>query len=536
MGPEWGEHMGMVNERCRRRLLALVVVVAVGAAGCSSDSDADSTSPTDRPVDAGVVNRDGRVSIGFDLTANGTFGWEPGTNPSATSLDPLYYLVYGRLMRQGSDGSVIPDQAQSVTVVDSNTIDIVLRPGQTWQDGAPFDAASVKAGLDHNLATDPNVSGFSQPFYAPMGGVEVVDATTVRVKFTTGTAASWYDSFMTTPAVTITRPGDYRGTPIGAGPMRITEYRPDTKLTMDRYEGFWNVDEVGFAGIDFVQISIGSPQSSTAALQSDQADIVTFDTSQIAALSGSLEPAIVKDPTRLMRFGMCKRDAPFDNVDIRRAISKAIDREALNEVVFAGTGEPAVQLWPEGNRFFNPEVGDELDYDPEGAKQLVADSGISDPTFDLYIIDFLGISDAAEVIAAQLADVGITARINPVLDLPAEFLAPQTAGATIFPATQNVGLLKFRDINGTSMSNLCSFRNAEFDALYATLSTVASDSEDAEEAWWDLAEVYADVVPSVPLVFGSIVGGYNSDSLFLGDTYVGGLYVFPDVYSSHMID
>ncbi|HEY6533707.1 MAG TPA: ABC transporter substrate-binding protein [Acidimicrobiales bacterium] len=529
-----GEQMGKVNRRAASGVLALVLAIVVLAGACSSSGDSSATSETDAPSESSAVNRDGTLKLGFDMTGNGTFTWEPGFNTSHSSMDPLWYFVYGRLMRATEDGSFVPDLAESVTVVDANTIEIKVRPGQTWHDGAPFDAASVKAGLDHNLATEPASSGFTEPFYAPEGGVSVVDDTTVQIKFPGGTAASWYDSFIAAPPTTITRPGTYSGTPIGAGPMKATQYSPDTSLSMERFDDYWNADQVGFAGIDIVHIDNGSPQSSTAALQSDQADVVTFDTTQLAALSGALKPATVSDPTRLMRMGLCKRDAPLDNENIRKAISKAIDRDALNEVVFAGTAEKAVQLWPEDNRFFNPELGDELDYDPEAAKQLVADSGVANPKFDLYILDNLGLPDTATIVEAQLAEVGIEANLIITPDLPGQFLVPQAPGATIFPATQNAGLLKLKDFNGIGASNLCSWADPAIQALFDQISQVSSDTDEAQQAWWDVQQIYADETLGVPLLFGSVVGGYNSDRLVMGGVYPGGLYVVPDIYNSSM--
>jgi peptide/nickel transport system substrate-binding protein len=507
-----------------------VVVLLAGA--CSSTSS-ESTDTTAGPGAQESVDRDGTLKLGFDLTQNGQFSWEPGANTAYGSLDPLWYLVYGRLMRATADGTFVPDLAESVTVVDPNTIDIVVRPDQTWQDGAPFDAASVKAGLDHNLQSDPARSAFPEAFYK-VTSVDVVDPVTVRLKFDNGSAASWYDTFITAAQTTITRPGTYEGAPIGAGPMKVTAYTPDSVLTMERYDGFWNAEEVGFAGIDIVQVANGQAQAATAALQAGQANIVTFDTTQLSALSGALEPAILSDPSRLMRVGMCRRDTPLDNADVRRAISNAIDREALNDAVFEGTAEPAVQLWPEGNRFFNPEVGDELDYDPETAKQLIADSGLTDPTFDLYVLDNLGLPDTAVVLEQQLAAVGITANITVTPDLVGQFLTPQTPGATVFPATSNPGLLKLKDFNGTATSNLCGWHDQRIQDLFDQISKVSTDTEEAQQAWWELEEIYADQTLGVPLLFASVVGGYDSDRLVLGELYPGGLAVVPDIYTSRI--
>ena len=355
------------HRKSRRVLVASLLVAGLLLAGCSSGSDtsesSSSTAASGQPAD---VNRDGTLKLGYDLVQNGQFSWEPGATPAYNSLEPIYYLVYGRLMRKTSDGTFVPDLAESVTVVDANTIEIKVRPDQTWHDGAPFDAASVKAGLDHNLHdVDQTVSGFGSTFFA-VTSVDVVDPLTVKLTFDDGSAASWYGSSITNAATTITRPGTYSGTPIGAGPMKVTDYTPGQTMKMERFEDFWNASEVGFGGIDTVPTPASSPQSSMAALQAGQADIVTVDTTQLASMTGSLKAVTVSDPSRLMRMAFCRRDQPLADPVLRKAINKAIDRQAINEAVFEGTAEPAIQMWPEGNRFFNTDVGDELAYDPEG--------------------------------------------------------------------------------------------------------------------------------------------------------------------------
>ena len=116
------------------------------------------------------------------------------------------------------------------------------------------------------------------------------------------------------------------------------------------------------------------------------------------------------DPNRQVQIGFCKRDEPLSDPDIRRAISQAIDRDAINDAVFAGTTEPATQLWPEGDRFYNPEIGDVLGYDPESARQILADAGQPNPEFDIYLLNALSVPEVGQVVQAQLKEVGITAQ------------------------------------------------------------------------------------------------------------------------------
>ncbi|HEY6533737.1 MAG TPA: ABC transporter substrate-binding protein [Acidimicrobiales bacterium] len=524
----------MVDRKIGRALIALVAMIGLLATACSSDDEpAESTSSTSGSEASAEVNRDGTLKWGYDLVQNGQFSWEPGATPAINSLESAYYLVYGRLMRKTADGTIVPDLAEAVTVVDANTIEIKVRPDQTWHDGAPFDAQSVKAGLDHNLAKEESSSGFGAPFFA-VNSVDVVDALTVRLGFDDGTAPGWYGSYAAGAQTTITRPGTYGGNPIGAGPMKVTAYTPEQTMVMERFDDFWNAEEVGFAGIETVPANAASPQSAMAALQSGQADVVTVDTTQLSSMTGPLEAITVSDPSRLMRLSFCRRDEPLSDPRVRLAINKAIDRDAINDAVFEGTAEPAVQMWPEGHQFFNTDVADVLAYDPEGARQVLADAGLSNVTFDLILLNSLSIPEVATVIEQQLADVGITANLTITPDLVGQFLVPQAPGATIFPSTPNPGLAKLRTFSGTAQSNLCSYENEEVNALAAQLGTLSPDSAEAKDLWWQLADIYTEEALDAPLVFASIVGGYDTDRLVLGETYPDGLWVLPDIYTSHM--
>jgi len=319
-----------------------------------------------------------------------------------------------------------------------------------------------------------------------------------------------------------------------AGPFKVTEYNAGSLLTLERNESFWNADEVNFAKIGTVSTNQSQPQVATAALQAGQADIVTFDTTQLSTLSGDLKEVVVSDPNRLVRMAFCKRDAPLSNVDVRKAISLAIDREAINEAVYAGTATPATQFWPEGDRFYNPEVGDSMGYDLEGAKQALADSGIANPSFDLYLLGSFNMPDVGTVVQEQLRQIGIETNLIITRDFVGEFLQPQKPGATFFPPTPTPGSRRLQTVTGNNLGNLCSYQNAELEKLAADLTKVSSQSQEAQDIWWQIDQIVADEALAAPIVFGAVIGGYDESTLVLDGTYNGGTWVIPDIYNSYM--
>lgn len=521
-----------ISRRASVRVVALLAVVALMGTACSSDDDSGqpSTSSTEA---GGSVNRDGTLHLGYGLNQQGNFTLDPTLLSSGTSMDPLWYLLYARLMRKLPDGSVTPDLAESAEVVDANTIEVKVRPNQTWQDGSVFDADSVKAGLDRNLASN-NVANLNAGFFAGGPTVTVVDPLTVKINLPNGNAASWYDQYIAGIQTTILKPNPSMTQPIGAGPMKIAQYTPGSSMTLERFEDYWNADEVKFKNIEMVSVEQQEPASALAALQSGQADVVTLTTDQLSALSGDLEELAVSDANRLMRFVTCKRDAPLDNVDIRKAISLALDRQAISDAVYAGTAEPATQLWPEGNRFYNTDIGDEMGYDPEAAKQLVQESGVANPEFDIYLLGSFSIPDVAAIAQQQLAEVGITTNLKLTGNFVAEFLEPKLPGATFIPQTPAPGALRLQTATGTGLGNLCGYQNPELESLLTQLSKVSQESEEAKDIWWQIEEVYARDVPTSPVLFISLTGGYNTSKLVFEDAYADGAWMVPDIYTSYM--
>jgi peptide/nickel transport system substrate-binding protein len=524
--------MSNVGRRTSLRVVALVAVFALFASACSDDDTTQPTTSTQEGASA-TVNRDGTLRWGYGLTQQGNFSLDPTIGSSGGSMDPLLYLIYGRLMRKMPDGTLTPDLAESAEVVDDNTTTVKIRPDLTWTDGTGFDANSVKTGLERNLNSN-NTSNFNAGFFAGTPTLTVVDPLSLRIAFTGGNAASWYDSFIAGIQTTIVKPDLDVTRPIGAGPMKIASYSPGQSMVLERNEDFWNADAVNFARIEIVSVEQQESSSALNALQAGQADVATLQVDQLPALSGDLEEIAVSDPNRMLRFVTCKRDAPLDNVDLRKAISQGMDRQAISDALFGGTAEVATQFWPEGNRFYNTDVGDELGYDPESARQLVQQSGVANPEFDVYLIGSFGIPAVAEVVKEQLAAVGITINLKLTNNFVTEFLEPKLPGATFIPQTPGPGALRLQTVVGTGLGNLCGYRNPELEQLATDLSKVSQDSDEAKDIWWSIEEILAEEVPMNPVLFVSLTGGYDSSKLVFEDAYPDGPWILPDIYTSYM--
>jgi peptide/nickel transport system substrate-binding protein len=480
------------------------------------------------------VDPNGIIKVGYSLVQQGgtqVFGDPAKAENNATAQDALYYLVYGRFMKQKEDGSFEPDLAKSGTIVDKNTIELVLRDGLKFSDGTPFDAAAVKAGLERSLAAN-RTAGFLQPFFS-LKSVTVVNPTTVRLSVPDGTAAGWYDTYIAQWQVSITKPGDNSEIPLGAGPMMVASYERGAKLVMKKNPNYWNAKNVKAAGYDFVHIAEGSIEAGTNALKTGQIDVTRSDPSQLPALTGkfAVDKRISNQTISLM---ICKREGPMANAKARVALNKAIDRQAINDVVFKGTAAPATQMWPKGHRFNDPTLEKELAYDPAGAKKLLQEAGYPNGfSLDLYPVEFSGLPETAEVIKQQAAAVGITINIKNGTNYVNDYLLPKKLGLGLIPGG-SVGLQKLNFWVGTTLGNPCNYDDPALTAIYNQIAQVSQTDPKAVELWHQAAGIVVKQGLGGFVLFRALLGAYNSERLGNLTPLVNGQFVVPDPVATYV--
>jgi peptide/nickel transport system substrate-binding protein len=519
------------------RLVALLVAGCLVLAACSSDGgDTQSQGSSTSADGSGGIDRSGTLRVGQDIQQIGgsvPFSLDPSLGISPN--DPIYYLIYGRLMRPLSDGSFEPDLAETATITSPSTIEVVLRDGLTWQDGKPFDATSVKEGLEYT-ALKPQRNNSVAADYFNLTSVDVVNPTTVRLNIDKQSAAGWYDKFIASWETTVVRPGEDFDAPVGAGPFQLTSYEPGSKIDLERWDGYWNADAVNFAAVEFLQVSVTSPESGINALKAGQLDVTSTVVAQLPAVTGQYEVSTLQTGGQMNYAMVCKNKAPLDDARLRKAINKAIDREAVNEAVYAGTGTPATLIFPEGHRFYSEDVADELAFDPDEAKSLLAEAGVPNGfEFDMYVNNILGIPELAEVVQQQLAAVGIKANLISAPDFVGQFLGPQPSGAGMVPGFG--GEQAVNNFSGQSLANACFYEDPEIDAAVAKISGVSASSPEAAQLWDQINTIYARDALNIPVIFPASLGAYNTKTLVIGDvwrTSAPGVFV-PDIYTSHAL-
>lgn len=200
--------------------------------------------------------------------------------------------------------------------------------------------------------------------------------------------------------------------PVGPGPYKFVEWIPGQRLVMEAFDDYW----AGKPEIGTIEYRVILDEASRiAALEAGEIDVI-HAFSPIEADRMAADPNIkVINPRSagFIRLNMNTQRPPFDDVRVRQAIGYAIDREEISQGVFLGTAPIARSLVPSEALGYTEEF-DVYDYDPERARELLAEAGVPDLTFTLsygagrYLLD----NEVVAVVQAQLARIGVTVNIQ----------------------------------------------------------------------------------------------------------------------------
>ena len=203
--------------------------------------------------------------------------------------------------------------------------------------------------------------------------------------------------------------------PIGTGPFELKQYQKDSRILFSAFPDYWQ----GKAKIDRLVFSI-TPDASIryAKLEKNECQVMPFpNPADLPRMKENKDINLMQKAglnTGFLAFNTQK--APLDNVKVRQALALAINKPAIIEAVFHGTGIAAKNLLPPGVWSADADLKD-YDYDPEQAKALLKEAGFANGmTIDLWAMPVQrpynpNAKRMAEMIQADWAKVGITAKI-----------------------------------------------------------------------------------------------------------------------------
>jgi len=351
------------------------------------------------------------------------------TTADPESLDPALVAqpsgfsvinsIFDNLVERDYSGALVPMLAESWSYPDPTTIEFKLRQGVTFQNGEPFNAASVKFSIDRLL--DPGLNsplrgGWPQTFQ----GVEIVDDSTVRFHFS-APEATIFDTLaqsaaMVPPAYYSSNSEDFLAShPVGTGPYKFVESVRDDHTTLAANPNYWGT--ATYKGTPQVQTVVFRtvPDASTRVsdLLNGTADMIfdvapdDIDTVRGRAGDGFQIVTGNADKLQFVQFMPKQATDPLADRRVRQALNMAVDVNAIVANLFKGLGQRQSSPIMQGALGYDPNVAP-YDYNPTYAKQLLAAAGYPNgfsATMDLANSDS---PDEALAVIGQLQQIGVT--------------------------------------------------------------------------------------------------------------------------------
>ncbi|MET0727271.1 MAG: ABC transporter substrate-binding protein [Acidimicrobiales bacterium] len=524
----------------RKRFVLVLVVLSLLAAACGDDDDDEgggegdgttTTAPSEDPD--GDVDPDGVARLAYDLASvsQGGFTWDPAAGPSTGSsqLGP-HHWVYGGLMRKTADGELVPDLAESATLVDANTITIVMREDLTLSDGStPLDAETMKAILDANIARGVGWPGY-RPGFFDLKTVDLTDDTTLTLNIA-GTAASWYDLYLYGQETVPAPPDTDFSDPIGAGPFMIEDYSEAQSLTLVKNPEYWDAESIDLAGIELTNVG-ADVQAGVSALNAGQVDWTRLDPATIPAVADPERVVRSDDPQYLTQMIFCKSEAPLDDVLVRQAFNHAVDRDAINDALYGGGGAPAWDLWPDGHRLHNEDTEDAYPYDPEEAIALLEEAGVEDLTLDF--IPHSSVLSLGEIIKQQFEEIGVTLNIIQSTAFADDLLGPAAKAPMGIVPRGGADRGKLDNLSGSTLGNICQYSDPEIDELVAELKLVSDSSDEGAEIWKEIDAIYSEDALALPIIFQPVVYGLDTERIGGYSLMVESTVAVPDMWELYV--
>ncbi|MFQ6163677.1 ABC transporter substrate-binding protein [Sinorhizobium meliloti] len=439
-------------------------------------------------------------------------GFDPGLYTAGTTFDAAAHTVYSRLLefKKGTTETE-PGLAESWTISDDGLeYTFKLRPGVKFQTTEFFtptrelNADDVIFSIERQWKSDHPwhgyVTGGSWEYFAGMGlpelleSVEKVDDITVKIKLKRKEAPFLANLAMPFASIMSKEYADklqaegkmnqLNQMPLGTGPFAFVGYQQDAVIRYKAHPDFWGgkqkIDDLVFAittdaAVRFQKLQAGEchlmPYPNAADVEAMKAD----PNLKVMEQAGLNVAYLAYNTTQ----------APFDKVEVRKALNKAINKQAIVDAVFQGQAQPAVNPIPPTMWSYNEQIEDDT-YDPEAAKKMLEDAGVKDLSMKVWAMPvarpyMLNARRAAELMQADFAKVGV--KVEIVSYEWAEYLEKSKAkdrdGAVILGWTGDNGdpdnfldtLLGCDAVGGNNRAQWC---NKEFDDL-VTKAKEASD-------------------------------------------------------------
>lgn len=333
-------------------------------------------------------------------------------------------LLYSSLMKIDSSGELYGDLAEEWAFPDPTTLTFKIREGVQFHDGQPLTAEDVKYTLD--TVRDPEFASPLRDQFAVITEVEVVGDHELTLHLANPTGALL--NSLTLGIVPMHVDGQQlNSNPVGSGPFAFKLWRAQQFIELEAFEGYYG-GELGIKRLTIIPVRENTTK--VQMLETGEADVVwTGVSAQAARLAAGGVYGVQELPGSIEYIHLnLREDYPWNDVRVRQALLHALDQDAMHHVLYSGFAQkgnnPLIAAMP----MFETDTPF-YDYDPERAKQLLAEAGYADGfTVDMIVVE----TAIYELVQHYWKEIGVTLNI-----LQRE--VPERSGATFTGEYQMVG-------------------------------------------------------------------------------------------------
>ena len=408
------------------RFLGIVAVLGLVLAACGGDDATTTTqappattqappatteappateAPTTTAAEAAPEPSGAGIVIGL--------GTEPGSlDPQAVDQFAMFTIndnVFDKLVTRNAAGDLVPGVATDLgTPVDATTWQYTVQEGVSFHNGEPLNADAVVHSVLRII--DPDYATPLKDNLGTVVGAEKVDEYTVNI------LTSGPDPLIPTRMTLLylvppqaSQSADFGENPVGSGAYRFVSWERGIAVELEAnpdYRG--GASSVSTARFTFIE----EYGTRLAGVLNDEIDLMT----DLLPEDNARVDQSWTTPTGLKQFIVslnARAGSPVEDVRIRQALNHAVDKEAIAEGLFSGIGEILQGQMLNPNWFgFNPDL-DPYPYDPDRARELLAEAGATG--LEIQLVSLVGNSlldrETTEAVAAYWGEVGVNAEI-----------------------------------------------------------------------------------------------------------------------------
>lgn len=475
-----------------------------------------------------------------------TFHPEPtAISTIATTAVPVALIatkIYESLLEyEGPGMKPLPGLAESWTVSpDRLTYTFKLRSGVTWHDGKPFTSEDVKFSIEKVVMP---FHSRGKTYFGNVTAIETPNPLTVVFKlkapvpYFLGAFQPGESPIMPKHGFSAEEIADGKlrqakimQAPIGTGPFKLKEWNKGSYIILERNPSYW---KPGKPYLDQLVLRV-LPDGSARAIAVEKGEV---DVAPMSALPPSEILRLAKLPTivtshegneglgPLMWLEVNLREKPLSDVRVRQAMSLAIDRRKLVDVIWYGQGKPASGPIVSGNPNHFDASLKPLEYNPSKANALLDEAGYKRGTDGVrfkLVQNYLPYGEEwvrqAEFIKQELRKVGIQTDTQSIdmggwlKRIYSDWNYDFTSNFTHNYSDPTIGVqrafISTNNKRGATFNNSMGYQNEKLDALFATAARL-EDGAERRKAWAEVQAILRNDLPVIFLIEMSYVQVWN---------------------------